>query len=45
MQTVTADNLGRYAVVTGTLYNIPIILANVYSQPTQPKHTEACSGE
>lgn len=30
MQTVTADHRGRYVVVTGTLYNIPIILANVY---------------
>ena len=32
MQTVNADHWGRYVVVTGTLYNIPIILANVYVQ-------------
>ena len=31
MQKVTADHLGRSVVVTGTLYNVPLILANVYA--------------
>ena len=31
MQRVTADHQGRSVVVTGTLYNVPLIFVNVYA--------------